>query len=179
MRGEVDRGAEAPRELTAEPLTAEAFAPFGEVIEAGDDAYSINGGLARRRDQAARLDVDAAGGRLRLGVVRAAPFSLPLPVTLLERHPLGSQAFVPMTSPRFLVVVAPAGGLPRAEDVRAFIAEAGQGVHYRRGVWHRPLTPLDRCADFLVLDREGPAGESAGENVEETTLDRALVVRAI
>ena len=191
-----------PVELVAEPLSAEAFAPFGEVIEAegragagrpgagppqpdGRDgagagstgAYPINDGTAHRRDHVARVDVALKGGGLRVSVARAAPRRLPLLVERLERHPLGSQAFVPMTGSRFLVVVAPAPpqdageGALRAAGVRAFVTGRGQGINYRRGVWHHPLSALDHETDFLVLDRDG-----LGENLEEIVLDRPVRV---
>jgi ureidoglycolate lyase len=169
-------GGDEPFELVAEPLTARAFAPFGEVIEAGE-GYPINDGGAVRRDRLAAPDVAARGGALRLGVVRTAERTLPLLAERLERHPLGSQAFVPMTARRFLVLVAPGAGPPRSAEVRAFVAGPGQGVHYRRGLWHHPLTALGGEpggeVDFLVLDREGP-----GENLEEAVLERPILVRA-
>ena len=167
-----------PLELEIESLSAERFAPFGEVIEASAgrvgagaypiDVYPINDGGALRRDHVAQVDVEEGGGRLRVSVARAAPRTLPLLVEKLERHPLGSQAFVPMTTARFLVV-AGGGRAPRARDLRAFLAGPGQGVSYRRGVWHLPLSVLERETDFLVLDREGP-----GENLEERALDRPV-----
>ncbi|HVS13767.1 MAG TPA: ureidoglycolate lyase [Thermoanaerobaculia bacterium] len=167
-----------PLELEAAPLSARAFAPFGEVIEAGADGYPINDGAALRRDLRSPPDVAAEGGTLRLGVVRTRARSLPLLVRLLERHPLGSQAFVPMTARSFLVVVAAGGDPPRGADLSAFVAGPGQGVSYRRGVWHHPLTALGGvgpggAADFLVLDRAGP-----GENLEELELERVVLVRA-
>lgn len=168
-------------QIMAEPLSAAGFAPFGDVIEAGvavndradsAPAYTINAGSATRWDDVARIEVAEGGGRLRVSVARAAPRALPALVDFLERHPLGSQAFVPMTGTRFLVVVAPGEGPPRAADVRAFVAGPGQGINYRRGLWHFPLSALERVSDFLVLDRDGP-----GENLEILSLDRPLRVR--
>jgi ureidoglycolate lyase len=160
-----------PLALEAVPLTQPAFREFGEVIEAAAGGYPINDGAALRRDGVAALDVATGGGTLRVGVVRTRPRSVPLLAARLERHPLGSQAFVPMTARRFLVVVAPGEGAPRGAELLAFVAGPGQGVHYHRGVWHHPLTALDDEADFLVLDRDGP-----GENLEECDLDRPVLV---
>lgn len=150
--------------LGIEPLTRAAFAPFGEVIEADAAAqtYPVNEGSAQRFHDLATVDTAAAGGRTLISVFRAQPRALPFVVTMLERHPLGSQAFVPMNADqRYLVVVAPD---PQSAP-RAFLAARGQGVNYRRGTWHHPLLALDRVSDFLVIDRGGE-----GTNCDEVTL---------
>jgi ureidoglycolate lyase len=151
------------RTLALEPLTAEAFAPFGEVI-APDDATPTTDQreTARRCHALARADVLGEGARAVLSWVRAEPRALPFEVAMLERHPLGSQAFVPLDpAVRFVVVVAESPAAPP----RAFLAERGAGVNYRRGTWHHPLIVLDRPADFLVVDRDGE-----GTNCEEAAL---------
>ncbi|HUF55091.1 MAG TPA: ureidoglycolate lyase, partial [Thermohalobaculum sp.] len=140
------------REIAVEPLTAEAFAPFGEVIEAaGAPTKTINRGMCGRYDDLARLDF-AGGGRPAISVFAAEPCALPLSLEMVERHPLGSQAFLPMSADPFLVIAAPdrdgAPGTPRA-----FLTRPGQGVNYRRGTWHGVLTPLARPALFAVIDR--------------------------
>jgi len=149
--------------LTPAPLTAEAFRPYGEVLETtGGSQLDVNQGTATRFDDLATIDVAAAGGRPRLSIFRAAPRALPLELRLVERHPLGSQAFVPLSGDPFLVVVA-ATAEPAA--LRAFVTAPGQGVNYARGVWHHPLIAHGREADFLVIDRGG-----AGDNLEEREL---------
>jgi ureidoglycolate lyase len=150
------------RTLTARPLTREAFAPFGEVI-AADDAvkhYPINQGTTERYHDLANVDV-GDGGRALISIFRAQPRTLPFAVSMLERHPLGSQAFVPLTQLPYLVVVAPAED-PQA--MRAFLASDGVGVNYARGIWHHPLLALRERCDFLVVDRGGP-----GHNLDETS----------
>ena len=150
--------------LRIEPLSAAAFAPFGEVIEAANaqQVFAINEGTAQRYHDLATIDCALQDGRVCVGLVRAQPRALPFTVRMLERHPLGSQAFIPRDPAlRYLVVVADS---PQATP-RAFLATNGQGVNYRRGTWHHPLLALDRVADFLVIDRGGP-----GENCEEATL---------
>lgn len=144
------------------PLTAEAFAPFGDVIEAaGAPSFSFNGGMADRFHDLARTDVVGEGARLGVSIGRARPYALPLALALVERHPFGSQAFVPLTADPFLVVVAPdEGGVPGAP--LAFLTAPGQGVNYLRNVWHGVLTPLARDAAFLIVDRIG-----TGNNLEE------------
>jgi ureidoglycolate lyase len=158
------------RELTPEPLTAEAFAPFGSVIEASDSAVKldINQGHATRYDRLAEIDV--ADGAAAISLFRARPLT-ELVLRVFERHPLGSQSFMPLGGRPYLVAVSPAGGLDPAE-IRLFRAEANQGVHYRAGVWHHFLLVLDRECDFLVVDRFG-----SGDNCDEVELDPADEIR--
>jgi ureidoglycolate lyase len=149
--------------LIAEPLTRAAFAPFGDVIAADESArhYPINGGTTERYHDLANVDVSAEGGRALISIFRAQPRILPFAVAMLERHPLGSQAFVPLTRRPYLVVVAPA---EEATAMRAFLVKDGIGVSYARGIWHHPLLALEEQSDFLVVDRGG-----AGHNVDETS----------
>jgi ureidoglycolate lyase len=161
------------RELTPEPLTAEAFAPFGSVIEAGDDAVKldINQGHAIRYDRLAEIDVADEGGVAVISLFRARPLA-ELVLRTFERHPLGSQSFVPLSGRPYLVAVAPAGPFDAA-GVRLFRAEGHQGVHYRKGTWHHFLLALDVESDFLVVDRAGP-----GDNCEEVALAPDEEIRA-
>lgn len=158
--------------LKAEPLTAAAFAPFGDVIEtAGRDSYKINEDACDRYHDLATVDVAEAGGRPLINIFRSAPTTLPLTPKVMERHPLGSQAFVPMTQDPFLVVVAPAGDPPGPGDLRAFVTNGEQGVNYARGVWHHPLIALSPDMNFLVVDRGG-----GGENCDEVAIDGPVIV---
>lgn len=153
------------REITPEPLTAEAFAPFGSVIQAFDEAVKldINQGHAVRYDRLAEIDVADNEGVGVISLFRAKPLG-ELVLRDFERHPLGSQSFVPLSGRPYLVAVAPAGAFDAAK-VRLFRAEAHQGVHYRKGTWHHFLLVLDADSDFLVIDRAGP-----GDNCEEIAL---------
>ena len=149
------------RTLTAEPLTAEAFALFGDVIEAAGPSFPINDGMCDRFHDRARLEFIGEGARAGISVAHGRPYALPLTFTLVERHPLGSQAFVPMSADPWLVIVAPdEDGHPGVP--RAFLTRLGQGVNYLRNTWHGVLTPLGRPASFLIVDRIGP-----GNNLEE------------
>ena len=152
------------RELTPEPLTAEAFAPFGTVIEAGDAAVKldINQGHAVRYDALAEVDVVEGGGSGVISIFRARPLEQPV-LRVFERHPLGSQSFVPLSGRPYLVAVAPPGEFDPAA-IRLFRAEGHQGVHYGKGTWHHFLLVLEED-DFLVVDRAGP-----GDNCEEVAL---------
>lgn len=149
--------------LAIEPLTATAFAPFGDVIEAdaASEVFPINDGTAQRHHAIARVDCAALDGEPLISLVRAQPRALPFDIVMLERHPLGSQAFVPLSPSRYIVVVAAAPDAPP----RAFLAADGQGINYRRGVWHHPLLALEQASDFLVIDRGG-----AGDNCDEVQL---------
>ena len=138
--------------LKAAPLTADAFHPFGDVLEARGDFRLINGGLCRRHHDRARLDFgDARGG---ISVFRAEARRLPYAFDLVERHPDGSQAFIPMSEHPFLVIVAPdEGGVPGAPQ--AFLTDGAQGINLLRGTWHGVLTPLSAPGLFAVVDRIG------------------------
>ena len=158
--------------LTVEPLTAAAFASFGEVIEASERAshYGINEGFAERYHDLARIDVGCDGGRAIVSIFRAQPRRLPFQLSLVERHRLSSQAFVPLAGQRFLVVVAAAGPAPEPAALRCFMATGGQGLNMARGIWHHPLLALDAEGDFLVIDRAGPG---AATDCEEHSLLQA------
>jgi len=150
--------------IHTEPLTPAAFAPFGDILDcAGDPDRLINEGRCGRWHDRARLDFDAAG-RGGISLFRSEAARLPLALTLLERHPLGSQAFIPMTQEPFLVVVAgDRGGVPGG--IRAFLTAPGQAVNIGRNIWHGVLTPLAEPGLFAVVDRIGP-----GVNLEEYRL---------
>jgi ureidoglycolate lyase len=142
--------------LTLEPLTREAFAPFGDVIELeGARHFPINAGTTERFHDLANVEVGFdTGGRPLINVFRGQPRPQPVEISMMERHPLGSQAFVPLGAVRYLVVVAPAGAFD-ASRLKAFYVDGWQGVNYARGVWHHPLIVLDHAGDFIVVDRGG------------------------
>lgn len=155
--------------LAIEPLTRAAFAPFGDVIEtAGAKQIPINLGTTVRFHDLARIDVADEGGRPLVNLFRGQPRTLPFEVTMLERHPLGSQAFIPLTDRPYIVVVAPAGALDPSK-IRAFVTSGWQGVNYAKGVWHHPLIALGGVSDFIVVDRGGDGG-----NLDEQDLAGSL-----
>lgn len=157
--------------ITPEPLTAAVFAPFGDVIEATGAADKIinQGKCGRFHD---RAQMDFSDGRAGISLFQAEPRSLPYTLDLVERHPDGSQAFVPMSLTSFLVIVAPdAGGVPGLPQ--AFLTAPGQAINFHRGTWHGVLTPLDAPGLFAVVDRIG-----AGANLEEHWFDTPWVVDA-
>lgn len=157
--------------LPVEAITREAFAPFGEVIEAGGAGFEVNQGTARRFHDLARIDV-GGDGRPCVSVFAARARTFPLTIDFLECHPRGSQAFVPMEPTPYLVVVAPPDHVPDPRALQAFVARR-QGVNYAAGVWHYPLIALHDDARFLVIDRVGP-----GDNCREHPIDPPRVIEA-
>lgn len=156
--------------LRTEPLTSQAFAPFGDVLQAtGTPDRLINNGYCGRWHDMAQLDF-GPGGRAGLNLFKAQPRSLPYVLDLLERHPEGSQAFVPMYETTWLVTVAEdAGGTP--VNLRAFLVAPGQAINLHRGTWHGVLTPLAEPGLFAVIDRIGSTA-----NLEEYPLTPHYVV---
>lgn len=157
------------RQIEIQPLTPEQFAPFGDVLEAsGFPDKIINQGLCERFHDRARLDFD--DGRAGISIFKGEPRAVPLMLDLVERHPLGSQAFVPMSADPFLVVVArDKGGEP--VDPQAFVTQAGQAINFHRGTWHGVLTPLHAPALFAVIDRIG-----GGTNLEEFRFETPYII---
>lgn len=148
------------------PLTAQAFKPYGQVIEtAGNTPVMINEGTTQRYHALAGVDVGEGGAII--SIFRGS--RRPLQIKMLERHPLGSQAFYPLENAQWLLVVSQAER-PGPGDLEAFIASGEQGVQYAKNTWHHPLLVLRDQQDFLVVDREG-----AGENLEEIFFDAVTV----
>jgi ureidoglycolate lyase len=159
------------RLVRARPLTAEAFAAFGEVIEArGTPSFQINQGMCDRFHDLARIEVADAEGEPGISIGYGRPYALPLEIRMVERHPKGSQAWIPLGGDPFLVVVAPdEAGIPGRP--LAFLTSPGQGVNYHRGTWHGVLTPLYRSQSFLIVDRVGP-----GTNLAEHFFDEPWTI---
>ena len=148
--------------LSIQSLTAETFAPFGEVIEADPSTMRlINGGTTERFHALFSPEAAGEGARVIVNIFRGQPRSFPYEIGMMERHPFGSQSFSPLSGRPFLVAVsADEGGRPGRPQV--FLARPDQGVNYRRNVWHHPLMAIGALSDFLVVDRDGP-----GNNLEE------------
>ena len=149
-------------DIEVRPLSKQAFAPFGDVVEtAGAEMRLINQGSTERFHDLANIDVANGGGKAIVSIFRGQPFEPLFKIAMMERHPLGSQLFFPLGPRPFLVVVAPdeegSPGKPQA-----FLCPAGMGVNYAVGTWHHPLLSVKSVSEFLVVDREGP-----GNNLEE------------
>ncbi|MFK7940663.1 MAG: ureidoglycolate lyase [Roseovarius sp.] len=157
-------------ELVAEQLSAGSFQAFGDVIEASDRTPDkmINQGLCGRFHDLAKLDF--ADGRAGISLFSSQAKSAPFRFELVERHPLGSQAFIPVDGVAYLVVVAEDdNGTP--SGLRAFVAQPGQSVNIHRNVWHGVLTPIDTPGNYVVVDRIGE-----GDNLEEHWFDSPVTV---
>lgn len=142
--------------ITALPLTREAFAPFGQVLDADNwpNHYPINAGRCERFHDIATVEAAGTDARVILSIFKGSHYDLPLKLTMVERHPYGSQAFMPLSPRPFLVIVAPDTPSGPGEP-QAFITSPGQGVNYPKGLWHGVLTPIGQPQDFLVVDRAG------------------------
>ncbi len=160
------------RVLTARPLTRAAFAPFGDVIDkGGDNHYPINAGKTERFHDLARVEAAGPDARVLVSIFAGTPYEFPLRLVMVERHPLGSQAFMPLGGRPYLVVVCqdgPEGPMPP----EAFVARGDQGVNYPRSRWHAVLTPIGEPQDFLVVDRGG-----GGVNLEEFHFSEPYEIR--
>lgn len=148
--------------IVAQPLTREAFTPFGDVIETeGADHFLINNGHCQRFHALATTQALGPEAQIIINIFRAKAYAFPLTLNLVERHPFGSQAFIPLSQDPFLVVVAhDEGGRPGLPH--AFLTRPGQGVNYPANLWHGVLTPIAGPQDFVVVDRTGQ-----GNNLEE------------
>jgi ureidoglycolate lyase len=154
------------RQITIEPLTADTFAPFGDVLECRGEADKIiNQGMCGRYHDRAKLDF-GPNGRAGISLFNATPRDLPYQLELVERHPEGSQAFVPMHQNPFLVIVAAdVNGTPATP--RAFVTTGDQAINFHCGTWHGVLTPLQGSGLFAVIDRIGDT-----ENLQEHWFDQ-------
>jgi ureidoglycolate lyase len=155
--------------IKAEKLTADAFAPYGDVLDASFEPDKlINQGRCGRFHDRATLDF--ADGRAGVSIFKGEMETLPLSLEMVERHPEGSQAFVPMSADPFLVVVArDEAGTP--VEPKAFLTESGQAINFHRGTWHGVLTPLSEPGLFAVVDRIGD-----GANLEEHWFDQNYII---
>lgn len=160
--------------IDAVPLTRAAFAPFGDVIDsAGHASGEMNDGTLARYDALARVELDDAqtsAALISLARCRRA-LHWPVAVTFVERHPLGSQAFIPLSAAPVGVVVAPPGDAPQPHDLSAFISNGRQGINYHRGVWHVPLIVLEVDQEVLIVERSGP-----GANCDLHYFDAPVVI---
>jgi len=164
----------SPQTLTIQPLTKDAFAPFGEVVETDPATMRhINGGTTERYHALAHPEARGEGAELIISLFRGQPRKLPYLVDMVERHPLGSQSFHPLDGRPWLVIVAEdEGGRPGVPHV--FMATGKQGINYRANIWHHPLMALGKISDFLVVDRSGP-----GNNLEEYFYAEPFIVPEI
>ena len=157
--------------INPKPITKENFSKFGDMItKANIKPIEINDGYAKRFDGIANLNTTKDNGETTICIFSALKRSFPMKIDMMEKHPLGSQAFVPMKETTFLVFVAPEGGKPNLREAEAFIVPPGIGVNYNPGTWHFPLIATEDM-NFLVVDRKG-----SGDNLVIENLNKEEVV---
>jgi len=136
-------------------VSKENFADFGDVISSENiKAININAGYAKRFDNLANINTLRDEGKTIVSIFSALKRSFPMKIDMMEKHPLGSQAFIPMIETTFLAFVAPPGNLPKISKIKSFIIPPKKGINYKPGVWHFPLISTENT-DFLVIDRKG------------------------
>jgi ureidoglycolate lyase len=158
--------------LTPKALTKDAFSRFGDVIEVNNDSknFAINDGFTQRYHDLAKVDVNDNNGHTIVNIFRSTPLVQPIAIKMMERHPHGSQAFIPMGTNSYLIVVAPAGEFD-VNTLEVFMANSSQGVNYHKGTWHHFCLALGSESDFLVIDRGGE-----GDNCDVLKLDGSLSI---
>ena len=157
--------------INPKPITKENFSKFGDMITTNDiKPLEINNGYAKRFDGIANVDTSKDNGETIISIFSALKRSFPMKIDMMEKHPLGSQAFVPMKDTTFLVFVAPKGNKPDLNKIEAFIIPPGIGVNYNLGTWHFPLISTENM-NFLVIDRKG-----SGDNLVIENLDKEEIV---
>ena len=136
------------------------FATYGDLISAEDiNPIDINAGYAKRFDNLADLNTSKDGGKDIVSIFSALKRTFPMKIDMMEKHPLGSQAFVPMSETKFLVFVAPKGKKPNTKKIESFIVPKLNGINYKPGIWHFPLISKKNM-NFLVIDRKGGTGNN-------------------
>ena len=155
------------------PLRADLFSRYGDVIEVDEHKkpLMINQGFTKRYDNLAEIDVLKNKGRVLVNIFRSTPLPLPHSIRMMERHPLSSQSFIPLSGQPYLVVVAPSGDF-HEDNIEVFLARGNQGVNYKPGTWHHFLLALDLESDILVIDRGGE-----DENCDELVLNGNLQIK--
>ena len=142
--------------IKAKKITKKNFSKFGQLIDTSKkNPININDGYAKRFDNLINVDASKNKGKAIVSIFKAKKRRFPMKIDMMEKHPLGSQAFVPMKETVFLVMVAPKGDKPDLNKIKAFIVPRGMGINYKPGTWHFPLISTENM-NFLVVDRKGP-----------------------
>ena len=153
--------------INPKPITKENFSKFGDMITTANiKPIEINDGYAKRFDGIANLNTSQDNGETIISIFSALKRTFPMKIDMMEKHPLGSQAFIPMKQTTFLVLVAPEGNKPDLNKIEAFIVPQEIGVNYNPGTWHFPLIATEDM-NFLVVDRKGSGDNLVIENIEK------------
>ncbi|MDA9663071.1 ureidoglycolate lyase [bacterium] len=141
--------------VKAKNITKKNFSKFGQLIDTSKkNPISINDGYAKRFDDLINIDVSKDKGRAIISIFNAKKRSFPMKIDMMEKHPLGSQAFIPMEDTKFLVFVAPKGDKPDINKIQSFLVPKQTGVNYKAGIWHFPLISTKNM-NYLIVDRKG------------------------
>ena len=152
-------------------INKENFSKFGDMISTNNiKPININNGYAKRFDDIANLNTSKDNGETTISIFSALKREFPMKVDMMEKHPLGSQAFIPMKETTFLILVAPQGDKPDLKKIESFIIPPGIGVNYNPGIWHFPLISTEDM-NFLVVDRKG-----SGKNLVIENLDNEKII---
>ena len=153
--------------INPKPITKENFSKFGDMITTANiKPIEINDGYAKRFDRIANLNTSQDNGETIISIFSALKRTFPMKIDMMEKHPLGSQAFIPMKQTTFLALVAPEGNKPDLNKIEAFIIPPEIGVNYNPGTWHFPLISTEDM-NFLVVDRKGSGDNLVIENIEK------------
>ena len=153
--------------IKPKPITKENFSRFGDLITTENiNPIEINNGYAKRFDEIAKLDTSNKNGETTISIFSALKRSFPMKIDMMEKHPLGSQAFIPMKETTFLTFVAPEGETPNLDKIQSFVIPKGKGINYKAGIWHFPLISTEDM-NFLVVDRKGSGDNLVIENLEK------------
>ena len=152
------------------PITKENFSKFGDMITTENIIpIEINNGYAKRFDGIAKIDTSDNNGETTISIFSALKRSFPLKIDMMEKHPLGTQAFIPMKETTFLTLVAPEGKKLEMDKIESFVVPKGKGVNYKTGIWHFPLiSTVDM--NFLVVDRKGSGDNLVIENLDKENI---------
>ena len=156
--------------ITPRPINTENFSKFGDIITTKDiKPIDINNGYAKRYDGIANLNTSNENGETTISIFSALKRKFPMKIDMMEKHPLGNQAFIPMKETTFLCFVAPEGQKPDLKKIESFIITPGIGINYKPGIWHFPLISTEDM-NFLVVDRKGSGENLVIENLEENNI---------
>ena len=152
------------------PITKENFYKFGDMISTKNiEPLKINNGYAKRYDGVANLNTAMNNGETTISIFSAVKRKFPMKIEMMEKHPLGSQAFIPMKETTFIVFVAPEGEKPDLNKIESFIIPPGIGINYNPGIWHFPLISTEDM-NFLVVDRKGSGNNLIVENLDKENI---------
>ena len=152
------------------PITKKNFAKYGDMISTKDiKPLEINKGYAKRYDDIAKLNTSKDNGETTISIFSALKRNFPMKIDMMEKHPLGSQAFIPMKETTFIAFVAPEGEKPDLNKIEAFIVPPGIGINYNPGTWHFPLISTEDM-NFLVVDRKGSGDNLVIENLDKENI---------